>query len=874
VAAYESDSSPSTLPTVESIQGAVATSETKASIRTLSGARVTAGGVLLWGGTVAVGLSTVVLLAVLSHRLHRQGFTGLSTLFALFFIASLIPSGVPLRAAALEVDGAPPMRMRAVHVVALAAVGVVVCPPLAYALKLPVLAVLVVWAQVMIAIPLSIRRGSLLASRRFDAMGGNLLLEGGARVVLGTVAGLWFGLVGLSAGIALATAVAFLCIPRQVLVAVRTDRKMTSLLHTWIAMVLLGLFVQLDILVAPNVMTHSIATRYDLAAVPSKGVYLVLAALSTIIFPYVRVNPQRRIVVLAAGGTFALGLAVTALLVVLRHTIAATLGQQAASEPLLIVLGIAMSIAGATGIVIYAGVAFGVRWPWPPLAFGMAAILAFSLTDPGAREFGNAVLIAEAATLIVTTWVCLRKSSVSRATVPVGQTADHDRVKTPAEDFAAKNNSFPILTPGDVLEPGSSIVHAGDDDYSSDQMKANVIRIGKRKDPSVAGTSPDAWNGDTRMASSGGIANGPYPLPQGAPDTSPDSHECDETMSRSPTWETVDEQAAADAAVALMQAAVCIRAFAQHQTQEVEAFDDHDRFDSYAAQQALCSVSEALGVVAQLALHEGLAAAKTPPDGETVEETRRRLSGKTIDVLAAARDNAKELADHLTGVLGDLDPVHTTAGTVSDDPSDVDSDLSDGDKELPGEDIDEMMGEELIKLLYERDEARRVVHTEANESKKDKTEQPEAEAPSYADKAHNYSKKKNFKVEDTRLEDEADDDDNDGGKGGRVKTPAEIEADQAVMAARKEVKRAKKAAKLIAKQARVARAIEEARAEAAAMVRDLQAKVDEISKQLDLISDLRMTPSDVQKTQTDKDLLALRIEQLLLIVQKLDEASQ
>ena len=59
--------------------------------------RTTVGGVLLWGGTVSIGVSTVVVLAALSRHLHHQGFAGLATLFGLFFVASLIPSGIPLR---------------------------------------------------------------------------------------------------------------------------------------------------------------------------------------------------------------------------------------------------------------------------------------------------------------------------------------------------------------------------------------------------------------------------------------------------------------------------------------------------------------------------------------------------------------------------------------------------------------------------------------------------------------------------------------------------------------------------------------------------------------------------------------------------------
>ena len=70
------------------------------------------GGLLFWAGTSAIGVSTVLLLALFSRH-HREGFSGLSTLFALFFVASLIPSGVPLRSAALAVDGAKPPRLTA-----------------------------------------------------------------------------------------------------------------------------------------------------------------------------------------------------------------------------------------------------------------------------------------------------------------------------------------------------------------------------------------------------------------------------------------------------------------------------------------------------------------------------------------------------------------------------------------------------------------------------------------------------------------------------------------------------------------------------------------------------------------------------------------
>ena len=175
----------------------------------------TAKGLVLWGGTVSIGFSTVVLLAVLSRHFHHDGFARLSSLFGLFFVASLIPSGFPLRAAALAVDGAPPMRMTARGTALCVTVGAVVSPLIAYLLHLPVIAVLCVAAQVILAIPLSMRRGLLIAAHRFDAMGGNQFLESAFRIALGVVLGLAWGLSGTAAGLAIATAVALLAVPAK-----------------------------------------------------------------------------------------------------------------------------------------------------------------------------------------------------------------------------------------------------------------------------------------------------------------------------------------------------------------------------------------------------------------------------------------------------------------------------------------------------------------------------------------------------------------------------------------------------------------------------------------------------------------------------------
>lgn len=68
-----------------------------------------------------------------------------------------------------------------------------------------------------------------------------------------------------------------------------------------------------------------------------------------------------------------------------------------------------------------------------------------------------------------------------------------DRDKIPAEDFAGKDRSFPIVSPQDVADAARSIGRAGGDNYTADQLKANIIRIAKRKGAEFEAKLPDAW---------------------------------------------------------------------------------------------------------------------------------------------------------------------------------------------------------------------------------------------------------------------------------------------------------------------------------------------------------------------------------------------
>src|ERR1039458_4272207 len=153
-----------------------------------------------------------------------------------------------------------------------------------------------------------------------------------------------------------------------------------------------------------------------------------------------------------------------------------------------------------------------------------------------------------------------------------------------------------------------------------------------------------------------------------------------------------------------------------------------------------------------------------------LEKAGKRLSGKSINKIVGTRDSAKQLADHLTELLGDDDPgkQEDSAGKSASEKF-----MDRANKALTKE-IDEMTGEELIKLLDERDEANRagkevekdqpeVEETEAEETvaeettaEKGKPAADEREAVSSAKAENSKAKTKKPKEEEDDLEDEVD----------------------------------------------------------------------------------------------------------------------
>lgn len=96
-----------------------------------------------------------------------------------------------------------------------------------------------------------------------------------------------------------------------------------------------------------------------------------------------------------------------------------------------------------------------------------------------------------------------------------------DRDKIPGKDFAGRNRSFPIVTPGDVSDAASSIGRAGSDNYSSDKLKSNIIRIARRKGDAFVAELPESWKKELGIKKNADAVKGEKPFEDAHPEFSP-----------------------------------------------------------------------------------------------------------------------------------------------------------------------------------------------------------------------------------------------------------------------------------------------------------------------------------------------------------------
>ena len=356
--------------------------------------------VLFWGGTLAVNASTVAVLAVLSHQRAAGGLPDASVVLGLSLVTAVAPGAVQLRAAADTAAGRRGLRTPWRLVAPAAGALLVAAPLIAWAVSIPTPAAVLLGLQLPVAIALAVRRGELIGGRRFAAAGANLMIDAGGRLVAGIALGLALGAAtGIAGALLLATLLAFAAVWDRA--AAATTPLTEGLASSAAALAAVGLLANADLLLAPRVLGNAGADRFDVAALPAQGIFLVLFAASWLAVPGARERVGARRALAPVALTLLVGALGALLLVPLRPVVAQLLDRPEPSIALLGPLALAKAMIGATAVAVNVAVARGARRPWraPLVATALLAVAAAAVA-PGAEGLALLVLGAQTGALV------------------------------------------------------------------------------------------------------------------------------------------------------------------------------------------------------------------------------------------------------------------------------------------------------------------------------------------------------------------------------------------------------------------------------------------------------------------------------------------
>ncbi|MBV9713837.1 MAG: DUF3367 domain-containing protein [Solirubrobacterales bacterium] len=357
--------------------------------------RAAAGVAMFWFSSLAVGCATFLALALLSPHLPAGGLAAVSAVLGLSYVLAVPPGAIQLRATAAAGRPGPDLTLRPPRLVmALAAGLLVVSPALAHVLKLPVTAVALAAFQLPLASALGSARGSFIGEQQLGRASASFGIDASCRLLAGVLLGLAWGATGVAAALVLASALPLAALrppagrPRAAAVAGSSAAYI-------LAVSVLAVVINADVLLSRRVLGPG-ADHYAAAALPSKGIYFALFALSWVAVASTLRTTSRLRLLAPVAATFAVGLVGAAVLVAARPLLPALLRH---GEPALSVLGplaLAMAVAGVTSTVVSMAVARGARRPWAAALLAVLALSAVAMAlRPDQAQLADAVLLAQ-----------------------------------------------------------------------------------------------------------------------------------------------------------------------------------------------------------------------------------------------------------------------------------------------------------------------------------------------------------------------------------------------------------------------------------------------------------------------------------------------
>jgi hypothetical protein len=325
---------------------------------------------------MSIPASTVISIAVLSHVLGKDQLAVIAAIFGVSFVGTVLPIGIQARTAAdaAHYGSAASVRWRPIFIGT--AIWVALSPFLAYALHMPVLAMLSPALGLIPSMAVGVGRGEMIGQERFVEAGANHLVESSIRLAGGIGLGILLGVNGAALTLFLCQVGAWALLPRRLDVAPGSIRLPSAFATT--AMVILG--IQVDLLLAPRLLGAD-ASVYAASALPAKAVYLALAATAWLVVPGA-VKCRRLTQALAPFGlVVAAGLVLSGILAVAAPLIGALLGQSAPNRALVLALGCGMALASGNWILVQIQMAKAPRRQWlaPATAVAVTVIVAAAL---------------------------------------------------------------------------------------------------------------------------------------------------------------------------------------------------------------------------------------------------------------------------------------------------------------------------------------------------------------------------------------------------------------------------------------------------------------------------------------------------------------
>ena len=359
--------------------------------------RITAltGKALFWASVVGLPAASLIVVTVLAHALPSDALPKIAVVFSLSLIGSVLPMGVQARAAADSARsggvGSLPRKPVVWATVALVAASV----PVSIVVGVGVAAVVLPSLSLGPAMAVAAIRGDLIGRGEFGRTALNNLVEVSVRLVAGIVLGLAFGADGVGASLLLCSLAALALAP--------APHERTGILRLPAALVAttaLILSVQADLLVAPRVLGGD-AVDYVSASLPSKGVYLALAAGAWLAVPNVLEHRQLgsllRPVLVVTGA----GVVLTMAMLPLTSLIGRALDRPAPSRTLLAVLGVAMACSVGSWVLLQVRLTRGADLLWVPSVTAIAVMILSSLPVVAPLGMAWAMLSGQAAALAV-----------------------------------------------------------------------------------------------------------------------------------------------------------------------------------------------------------------------------------------------------------------------------------------------------------------------------------------------------------------------------------------------------------------------------------------------------------------------------------------